>query len=249
MNKIKEDIKSDVVIYSTADFKRFKFIDGNRFVSQNKVKTLMKVIEEGLDILKYAPIIVDNDYNIIDGQHRYHVCLKLRRSVYYIIAPSKKISDIAKINTATDKWKLTDYLDSYIATMNPDYMELEQFMEKYDLSLGVSMSLLGRGKASDGGSMLSRFKNGYFKIKGKDEAHRIASLLMDYKKYTELFKQRPFVRAINNISLHENYDHNRMMEKLEQSQTVIEKKQTPKEYIIQLESIYNFHNSKITRLI
>ncbi len=245
----KEDVKSSVVIYSTADYKRFKFIDGNRFVSEKKVENLIKIINDGLDILKYAPIIVDNDYNIIDGQHRYHVCLKLKRSVCYIIAPSKNVSEIAKINTAMDKWKLTDYLDSYVTIMNPDYMELEQFMEKYGFSIGVSLALLGRGKAADGGTMLARFKNGYFKIKDRDEANRIAGLLMDYKKYTELFSQRPFVRAINQLILHENYDHKKMMEKLAQSKIVLEKKQTPKDYVMQLEKIFNFHNSKIVRLI
>ncbi len=245
----KENIKSDVVIYSTEDYKRFKFIDGNRFISEKKVERIIKLIENGLDILKYAPIIVDNDFNIIDGQHRYHVSLKLQRSIHYIIAPEKKIIEIAKINTATDKWKLTDFLDSYVTTMNPDYMEIEQFMEKYDLPLGCVITLLACGVGRDGGGTLEKFKNGYFKVKKRDEAYHIISLLMDYKKYTELYKQRSFITAISKLSMHENYDHKKMMEKLEQSKVEIEKKQTPKDYIMQLESIFNFHNSKMVRLI
>lgn len=245
----KENVKSDVVIYSTTDYKRFKFIDGNRYVNEKKVEKLIGTINDGLDILKYAPIIVDNDYGIIDGQHRYHVCLKLKRSVHYIIAPPKKITEIAKINSATDKWRMGDYLESYVAVMNRDYMELDQFTETYNLSLGVAISLLGRGKAADGGHMLERFRNGYFKVNDRDEAHRIATFLMDYKKYTELFKQRSFAVAISRLSVHENYDHKKMMEKLEKSKIKIKKEQTPKDYIRQLEGIFNFRNSKIIRLI
>lgn len=245
----KENIKSDVVIYSTMDYKRFKFIDGNRYVNEKKVEKLIETINDGLDILKYAPIIVDNEYGIIDGQHRYHVCLKLKRSVYYIIAPPKKITEIAKINSATDKWRMGDYLESYVSVMNRDYMELDQFTEIYNLPLGVAIALLGRGKAADGGHMLERFRNGYFKVNDRDEAHRIANLLMDYKKHTELFKQRQFVKAVNDISLHENYDHEKMMEKLEQSKVEIKKESTVKDYVRQLEGIFNFRNSKIVRLI
>ncbi len=245
-----KNIESVVKIYFTTDYKRFKFIEGNRLLSEKKIKKLMDTIGGGLDILKYAPIIVDEDYNIIDGQHRYYVSHKLKQNVYYIIASKKNISEIAKINSATDKWKAKDFLESYITTGNKHYLELEAFMTKYKFPLGSAITLLTHGKVYEGsGRVLENFREGYFKIENRDKAYHIADLLMDYRKYTILYKHRSFMVAIARLSVHENYDHKRMMDKLKQSKIEIERKTSTKDYIIQLMSIFNFHNQKFTNLL
>ena len=246
-----EDIESVIKVYFTLDYKRFNFIKGNRLLSPNKIKKLMDTIADGLNILRYAPIIVDDDYNIIDGQHRYYVSCKLKHNVYYIKADKKKVSEIAKINSAMDKWKIKDFLESYITTGNDNYIELEKFVEKYKLPLGICIRLLVSGKVIDGSnnSTLEDFRNGLFKIEKEDEACRFAEILMDYRQYTELYKQRPFQQAVMKIINHENYDHEYMLEKSKKSKIIIEKKQSAKDYIIQLMSVFNFHNQKMVSLL
>lgn len=50
--------KSDVVVYESTEYAKFKFITGNRPINDNKIKRIMKDIENGNDMLKDYPIQV-----------------------------------------------------------------------------------------------------------------------------------------------------------------------------------------------
>jgi ParB-like chromosome segregation protein Spo0J len=66
----------------TTDYKLFKINKLNRIVQTGHIEKLKKSIEK-VGYLKYNPIIVNEDMEIIDGQHRYFACVKLNLPIYY----------------------------------------------------------------------------------------------------------------------------------------------------------------------
>jgi len=95
---------SMVKVYFSSEYAEFNMITGNRDLSERKIKKLEKSIKSGTDILKYSPILVTKDkkkdrYTIMDGQHRYFLCKKLKVPVHFIIIPTLSLRQIADIKT------------------------------------------------------------------------------------------------------------------------------------------------------
>ena len=74
---------NDLQIHSTYDLNVFKILEGNRNINLLHVERLVKSIEEN-GFLK-MPIIVNKNYEVIDGQHRLEAAKKSKSMVYYII--------------------------------------------------------------------------------------------------------------------------------------------------------------------
>ena len=72
------------VIYKTKEYDKFKNIKGNRRLNaRNYIKLMRSMSEEQLII----PIICNENYEIIDGQHRYNSAKELGLDLYYFIVP------------------------------------------------------------------------------------------------------------------------------------------------------------------
>ena len=66
----------------TTNYDLFSFMPGNRDIAKKNM--LVKSIEK-IDLTEYKPIIVNENYVIIDGQHRFMACKELEKPIYYII--------------------------------------------------------------------------------------------------------------------------------------------------------------------
>lgn len=77
-----KDVESDIKVYVTKDYSIFNFLESNRAVNQNQVKKIVKSIQE--KGYYPVPILVDDNYSIIDGQHRFTAVEQLNLPVYYI---------------------------------------------------------------------------------------------------------------------------------------------------------------------
>ena len=74
-------------VYRTNDYSLFSKLDGNRDVNKAHLHRLKKSIkEESLCV----PIIVNEKYEIIDGQHRFSCWENLMLPVYYIVVEGYK---------------------------------------------------------------------------------------------------------------------------------------------------------------
>ena len=76
--------ESSIKIYHSKDYSLFRMINGNRQLDERKIKRIIKDISDGLDVLRYCPILVKvngDQLDIIDGQHRYYVSRKLKCGV------------------------------------------------------------------------------------------------------------------------------------------------------------------------
>ena len=92
--------KKEFIVGTTKDYEMFKFLDTNRVPNQRITKKLEKSIQEhGIQI----PIIVNEDKQIVDGQHRFWALRKLGYKVPFIIRTWKEdIHTIEINNTGSD---------------------------------------------------------------------------------------------------------------------------------------------------
>lgn len=238
-----EHKESSTKIYYTNEYGRFKFLKGNRDINESKVRKIREDIESGIDFLKYAPIIVNENMEIIDGQHRYSVARELKCNVYYVINHAASLEVVPAINSKSTKWRSVDFLNSYVDLKRPVYCALKDFISHYEgVSIPTAAKMFHTGNTHDNAGM-EAFQEGTLTAEHQDFAHEIAILLCDFKPYAD----SPFSRRMFSvmISLHNNgkYDHALMLRKLEESGRRLENSDSPKAIIQEMESIVN-HKSK-----
>jgi len=244
-----EKIESSVKIYFSNSYGDFKFLKGNRDINENKVEKIMKAIqEEDIDILKFAPIIVDEEFRILDGQHRFYVAKKLKRPVYYVQVPNMGVREIAKINSNSSNWKVRDYLNSYIDMGIESYQKIQDLNEKYGMTPLNLAALIHMGTLNAKGTR-ETFIDGDVRMICYDQAVTILKILEQFKPHTKQPYSRRFCTAIERLLKSKLYDHQLMIKKLQLSGQQIDRLDSTKTIIAQMEEIVNFKAQKQIRLL
>ena len=104
--------------FETTDYSKFKKARGNRPVDETHVQQLKKLIAEK-DL--YDPIRVNQNMEVIDGQHTLQARKELDKVVPYIIINSDDPLDVARLNTGRKNWSMEAYLNHHCARNKMDY--------------------------------------------------------------------------------------------------------------------------------
>lgn len=157
-------------IFSTKDYKKFKKLEGNRNVLNKRVSLIKKSIENIGYIIN--PIIVNENFEIIDGQGRFECLKELGMPIDYIIQVGAGIKECIAMNINNTNWKLQDFIDSYAERGYVDYKRIKAIQERYDYGLGViatATKLLGKFDNN-------KIKNGTIEITEQDYINAIERL-------------------------------------------------------------------------
>ena len=121
--------KSDGVIYKTKKYDIFKKQKGNRPVKPCDFESLHSKIE-ARNLLKYFPVLINELYEVIDGQHRVDVARALGLTVFYMMIPDADLVTTKDINVTGKKWTREDFLNSFIELGNKHYIEIDKFIKE-----------------------------------------------------------------------------------------------------------------------
>lgn len=145
-------------IIQTKQYNRFNFFDTNRPIKESHVKKLMLSIQQhGL----LEEITVNENYDIIDGQHRYMALKKLDMPIYAKIKTGATIDSVLPSNLMRMGWTTENFLHHYAAKGYTDYIQLQDVLEhEKNLSLSTTIELYYRGV----GRSNMKFKQGKYKI-------------------------------------------------------------------------------------
>jgi hypothetical protein len=231
----------------TTKYEIFKDVSGNRKINRGHVQRLVDAIERK-NLLPYFPILLNEDMEVIDGQHRLAAAIKLGYEIYYSIVPGLRIEDVMSINTNSKSWALTDFIDSWIVLDKPDYDILKAFIHTYGINPSVAGQMLqGYYVLRTGHNIGQTIKKGEFKVNSLQFAEKIAEQLVKLKKYCEDFdpmKDRELIAALMRLSTNETFDFEQLMARLRMHGLKMEKRPSEKYYILQIEELYNFRLSK-----
>lgn len=125
---------------TTSNYNQFKNFDGNRATDQNHIDELIRSIKNS-NKLHLHPIIVDQNKNIIDGQHRLAAARELKLPIYYIVDVDAEKSDIPILNTNRRNWLLTDYISFYQESGLEDYIFIQNIREKHKKTIKTFSTL------------------------------------------------------------------------------------------------------------
>jgi len=148
-------------VYQSTDYARFKKLLGNREISEARVNTIMHSIESNGWIMN--PIVVNEKYEIIDGQGRYTALRKLGEPIQYVIHNGATIEDCVALNLKQKNWTVEDYARSYASQGYEDYIRLVKFSEVTNISILLAAHLLTE-KITDSSMVSTRLKNSAFTV-------------------------------------------------------------------------------------
>ena len=237
-------------VYSTNEYEKFKTIGGNRVVKEVHVRRLRKSFDAEYLL---SPIIVNERYEIIDGQHRFAAAKASNLPVYYIVAEGYRLPQVQRLNTGTSNWGKKDYLLSYADLGVKPYVQMKKFMETYaDFGLAAAESLLtqnsggannrAKEETGNGKSGVKNFQNGDLMIVDLDFAYQAADKIMLIKPYYDGYTRTQFVRAISVLLQKDNFDMDYFVDKLSKNRGMLSDRNSISEYIEVIEEIYNYRS-------
>lgn len=189
----------------------FKVIEGNRNIDESKVRKLMESMKEKQLVI---PVLVNENYEIIDGQHRFTACSRLGLPIYYIIIKGYGINEVKKANLIATTWNLDAFLNLYCSNEKEDYLLFNTFVDEYKLSI---YSLLGICSQLSGISLKkiqADFKSGEFKFNGIEE--KIFDILDSLAMFDDFKNKRngSFIKAYTTLYSREEFDVSIMAEQM-----------------------------------
>ena len=235
-------------INKTTNYEQFRFLDGNRPVNQRHVMNLRKSIEE-----RYVPtpIMVDSEFRILDGQHRFMVLRELNLPLYYIIQDDKvELGDVRELNKNAKNWDFSDYLYSYMEVEKRKYPKdyhlkpyhiFDWFKRSFELPNYVTLEVL-YGSYSRVGTDV--FKDGTLEIIDLQHSKEVAQYLRKMKPYHDGWNKRTFLFAMLRIMFQKNFNKTKWLRKLKLNSAKLVHCTNINDYIDTIERIYNWNEAE-----
>jgi len=235
-NHTQKDTTVNTVL-KTNDYNKFKTKQGNRELNQLHLKRLMSSVKE-IDLLHANPILVNENFEIIDGQHRFNVCKELKKPIYFLMVKGLGLTEIQVLNANSKNWKLDDYIDGYCSMGIAEYCYFKDLMSKNKLGITSLLAIFAAGGHS--GNAFDDVKNGNLKLPYKNRGLIILQWIKDWLHFYPGADRRTFVLALVQLYNVKGYSHEKMMQKLQYQSTKIVDCTLTKTYIALLEEVYNF---------
>lgn len=235
-------------VFETVDYNAFKIIEGNRNINMLHVDKLKKSMKK-----KYipVPIVINQDYQIIDGQHRFTACQELGYPVSYIIIDDLKLKDVQTLNTNSMNWTPQQYMESYCELGYEEYIKYREFKNTYKLCHSDTRSLL-TGKNVGGGAGSEDFNNGFLKVTHLKEATEVGEKLLQVGVHYGNYAKQAFVKALQICLNNPEYNHASFVTRVsnKKKHSELDSATDYKDMLRKIESIYNYkrQQSEKTRL-
>ncbi len=228
---------------TTQDFRKFNLLSFNRNLNRNHINKIKELITKN-GYLEGFPIIVDENYNIIDGQHRFVACKEMGVAFNYVIQKDFKNEMLISLNTSQRNWSFEDYINYYANQGNQNYISLKDFSKKN--SLKYSISLIFILNAVTGGFEHNRVKNGMLEI--KDIQIKVAQerfdVINEVIKMMRLPMNDRLIRALLTANKESNFKFDTFVQKLLYQRDKVYRCSHTAGYLTMIENIYNNKNAK-----
>ena len=233
VNQVRDVVANQV--YRTTKYERFSFLDGNRNLNSMHFERLKTAIST-MDLTESNPILVNDDFEIIDGQHRFEVCKYLKKPIYYLQKKGYGLREVQMLNANMKNWRLEDYVEGYCDLGNEEYLYLRSFLAQHKLGMFNSITLLS-GRSNE---KTNTIMNGTMVLKSKSRGETIAKWIVQLEPLYSGVKRKSFVNALIKLHSIKQFDFSQLMAKLSYQQTKLVDCTDMKGYLTLLEEIYNF---------
>lgn len=229
------------VVCLTHKYEKFRWLSGNRDVPEQRIRKIIKSVKSVGQLM--SPILVNEKWEIIDGQARYEAFKELGLPIPYIMQPGIGLQECIAMNINQTNWKVADYVHSYAETGDKSYIYLRNCMKAFpEYSINVIANAISR-KTTIGG--IPAIKKGYFSV---DEEAYIGA--MDSLGYLRMFgdvfksvggKTEAYLMAVLFANTLPQIDRTRLVEKVIANRIKLAPVSNVEQALGMLEDIYNDH--------
>lgn len=234
-------------IEKTKEYHVFKTLDGNRPLIKSHIKKLKESVSNN-NFLNLHPIVVNENFEIIDGQHRLEVAKQLGVEIFYIL--SSKVTDDHLITSNVNQkgWEVENYIDFYACKHKIEpYIQFKQMMIQSGLKPKAILNLT-LGIVST--NLLQFLKTGKFKFPASENPQKILDFYCDFIAYARdkrirplsMFTNHHFTKSFRWLYRTTGFETNIFFKKLDLKWFDLKPQRTAEEWYQLILSIYNFKN-------
>jgi hypothetical protein len=239
-------------VYKTNDLTIFNQIRGNRPPNPQHIRRLCSSIKDN-GILQ-NPIIVNEEGEVIDGQHRLMAAIECSAPIYYIIVKGYDLNEVQILNLNQKNWTSKDFMYGYAEMGIEPYIKLKDFYKTNKVfsltdcirlcsnTSGISSTQMAnkfRAKTTIVNS-LGIFNQGTWKGKDFDLAQENADKLKMIKPYYNGYNKSIFIASILTLFKNENFNFFEFLEKLKYQTQKMQDCTSQSQYTLLIEEIYNY---------
>ena len=133
---VDQEVFSEIKIFKTTQYSRFKLFEYNREKSPNVVAKYVESITKN-NLLHIKEILVDKDMNVIDGQHRLEAAKIMQIPIYYRIIDEYNYEDMMDLNDNNTRWTTNDKVRFYAKKGEEIFIKILDIADKFAVSLGA----------------------------------------------------------------------------------------------------------------
>lgn len=259
-----EEKNSELVnkVYKTNHLNLFKQIKGNRPPNLQHIKRLTESIKN--NGLLCNPILVNEKYEVIDGQHRLLAAKEAKSEIFYIILKGYDLKEVHALNLNQKNWTSRDFMLGYAEMGIEPYIKLKKFSElNKDYNLTDCIALCSNVSGYSTNTMSNKYRSrnkkpmNYKEVfeegtwKGKDFklAQELADKIRLVKPYYNGYNRTVFIRSLINLMIYnKEFDFNFFMHKLRLQSTALVDCTSVNQYKMLIEDIYNYKSREKVNL-
>ena len=122
-----------------------------------------------------TPIIVNEKYEIIDGQGRAVALSNLGLPIPYIKIPGLGVTECRAMNIDQSNWSISDWVDSFADKGQEDYIYFQKLIDRYEnLNIATINNAITGATATNNDAI----KNGYYEC--DKQTYQNAIKILDY---------------------------------------------------------------------
>lgn len=228
-------------ILSTTNYDMFAILTANRDVVPAHVRRLVVEMESRGNFTENDPILVNEHFEVIDGQHRLAAVSQLGLPVFYRVIEGVNINDARAMNILHKSWTTHDYLNSYANEGRRAYRDLKRLVETYENTPVTVILYFAYGSQNSG--LGAKFRRGEFEMFDVSAAQDRLDKLTELAELTPAFNAKSMALAFLNALNVDNFDYDRLRNKVERLAQEIRPFQNVTDNLRQLENVYNDGNS------
>jgi len=225
----------------TSEYDVFERMPGNRPVDEHHVANLMKRMRRR-DL--FTPIQINQNFEVIDGQHRLEARRRLGLPVPYFATTDYGLEEVQELNAQQKKWSIDDFVKSFIELGKAHYKTYQWFRRQFQLPHVQTVELLMDGdKDLTSRNCRDIFLSGNFKVVDLEKAKAKAQMVTAVQPFFDHWNNRGFVKALLFCVRKKDFDFKKFLGKLENQPTALKPQATTDLYIQHIEDIYNYRSS------
>ena len=165
--------------------------------------------------------------------------------MYYQVVDTLTLDDIPRAAAVQSSWKMKDFIHHHAVDGKQQYMLFRSYMERNNFAPSSTLTILCGDRSKH---TVNRLKNGELNItRHWAEANAFADAIEELGEFISFNKQARFLEAYNICFQNKEFNHSRMITKLEYLSSRMKRMTDTYSHLEQLESVYNFNtkNNKV----